>query len=513
MHGGNFQMDMHPSNLPLRKEHLLHEVHPVTRLAFSIPLPTLRRSYSIPMFFLLLIAACGLASADVSKPKPSACTLTDAEAAGLNGDAGTDVHAVSNYSKTVNDLLKAGKFKKLDCLADSVRSRKETFPGGMWKIHALYSGLAKPPLHATEEDWNRHLKLLRLWLSMRPRSITARIALAESYVNYGADARGTGLADTVSESGWKLFKERTAKAKQILEQASSLSTKCPEWYFAMQSVAFSQEWEPTARQALLEKAVKFEPAYYYYYRMYANSLLPKWGGEEGEVAKFLRKASDQIGGDAGDILYFRVAGNLVCGCPTDLQLKLSWPRIQKGFAAVEKQNGASLENWNLLSRMAVSFGDPAVAGDAFARIGDQWSEDIWQHSSVFESAKNWAKQMEPSVARNRSAEESAEANLHTPEGQRFNAAFADQIHAWMQPCAEDLAGADLGYFELLIKVGKEGTIDEITGGGNSPFMSCLGHKITGFRTSKQTVFPPPPRPDYWVRYDFNSENSTSAALK
>jgi hypothetical protein len=163
--------------------------------------------------------------------------------------------------------------------------------------------------------------------------------------------------------------------------------------------------------------------------------------------------------------------------------------------------------------MAESFRDAAVAGNAFARIGDQWSADIWQNSSDFESAKSWAKQMAWLLAQKRPAEESAETNLHTPEGQRYNAAFAEKIHTWMQPCVEELAGSDLGNFELLIKVGKEGTIEDITGGGNSPLMSCLGHKINDFRLSKQVVLPPPPQPDYWVRFDLNPESSTSATLK
>jgi hypothetical protein len=117
------------------------------------------------------------------------------------------------------------------------------------------------------------------------------------------------------------------------------------------------------------------------------------------------------------------------------------------------------------------------------------------------------------IARKRPAEESAEANLRTPDGQRYNAAFAEKIHTWMQPCLDGAAGSDLGSFELLIKVGKEGTIEEITGGGNSPLMSCLGHKINDFRLSKQAVFPPPPQPDYWVRLDFNQADAASAALK
>ena len=490
----------------------LYEANPVTCSAFSISLPTPRRFHSIPVFFLLLMAICGFANADVPKAKPSGCALTDTEVAGLNGDASTDIHAISNYSKTMYALLKAGKSEQLDCLADSARSRKETFPGGIWKIHAFYLDLVRPPLHPTEEDWAAHIDLVKRWVSERPESITARIALAESYTNYGADARGTGFADTVSESGWRLLGERTAKAKQILDEASTLSTRDPEWYAAMQIIALGS-WEPGVRRALFEQAVEFEPAYYYYYRSYAYSILPKWGGEEGETEKFLQTAADRIGGDAGDILYFRVAGTLVCGCQNDQELKLSWPRIQKGFDAVEKRNGPSVANWNLFAHLAQSFDDAFVADKMFTKIGDQWSDDYWRNSSDFDSAKQWAKQMAPISAKRRAAEESAEANLHTPAGQRYKTTFDENIHTWMQPCVEASAGSRLGHFELLIKVGKEGDIEDINGTGVSPLMQCLGHKLHDFQQSKQAVFPPPPQPDYWFRLDFNSESSTSAALK
>ncbi len=342
----------------------------------------------------------------------------------MNVDASVDVQALPDYEKTIYGLLQAGKFEQLDCLADSVRARKETFPGGMWKIHIIYGGLEKPPLHATQEDWDTHMQLLQTWVSASPESITARIALAESYINYGWDARGSGFSDTVSDSGWKLFTERTAKAKQTLEEASALPAKCPEWYVAMQNVALAQGWELDARQALLDKAVKFEPAYYYYYRLYANSIQTKWGGEEGEVAKFLQKTADQIGGEAGDILYFRAAATMVCGCQSDQGLNLSWPRIQKGFAAVEKRNGPSLENWNSMAHMAQSFSDGMVAFKLFERIGDQWSETVWRTYPEFESAKRWANHMGPFIARKQAAEDSAEANLQTLEGKNYSAAFA-----------------------------------------------------------------------------------------
>jgi hypothetical protein len=52
------------------------------------------------------------------------------------------------------------------------------------------------------------------------------VALALAYLDYASDARGTGYANTVSETGWKLFSERTAEARRILKEASKLAGKC-----------------------------------------------------------------------------------------------------------------------------------------------------------------------------------------------------------------------------------------------------------------------------------------------
>jgi len=508
---GNFDRGADTASLLLRK-HLPNEANPVTCPALATPLRESRCSLRLPLFFLLLIATCGLANAGTPKEKPLPCGLTDAEAASLNGDTSTDIHAVSNYSNTMYGLLQAGKFEQLDCLADSARSHKETFSGGLWKIHAVYSGLASPRLHPTQEDWTRHIESLQRWLAARPESITARVALAECYVGYGWDARGNGLGDSVSESGWKLLAERAAKARQLLEQ-SAPANKDPEWFVAMQDVALAQGWEPDARQALLDQGVKFEPAYYYYYRSYAYSILPKWGGEDGEVATFLQKAADHIGGDAGDMMYFRVATTLLCACQSDQELNLSWRRIQKGFAAVENQNGPSLANWNNLAHLAQSFGDAYVADKMFAKIGDQWSEDVWKAESSFESSKEWAKHMAPMMARQRIAEEPAEANLQTPEGQRYKSAMEEKIHTLLQVCSAESAANAPGTYELLIKVGKAGTVDDVMGLGFSPAAFCLHNKLAEFRQAKQVVFPPPPQPDYWVRFDVVSENAAAAALK
>ena len=81
-----------------------------------------------------------------------------------------------------------------------------------------------------------------------PSRSLRRVALAEAYVNYGWEARGYGYGDTVSKDGWSLFDKRAKRAKEILERASKLPTKCPEWYVAMQGVALAQNWSKDAKR-------------------------------------------------------------------------------------------------------------------------------------------------------------------------------------------------------------------------------------------------------------------------
>jgi len=82
--------------------------------------------------------------------------LANQEAAGLNGDFSTDVHAAVNYKSTIARLLKEQKFQELDYLADRARSGKrkisrrelETRQSGVF----LESG-APPSLPCIELEW------------------------------------------------------------------------------------------------------------------------------------------------------------------------------------------------------------------------------------------------------------------------------------------------------------------------------------------------------------------------
>src|ERR1041385_8348930 len=101
------------------------------------------------------------------------------------GDLSVDIHALGNFTDGVARIRKEEKFEELDCLADHARAGKERLPGGLWRIQQMYEGLRQPvpySVHATQEDWTHLLQRLQKWVRMRPKSITARVALALAYL-------------------------------------------------------------------------------------------------------------------------------------------------------------------------------------------------------------------------------------------------------------------------------------------------------------------------------------------
>lgn len=449
--------------------------------------------------FSIMSSRAALATDANGSAEARPCGFSDAEF-----DPVTDVKALDEYEDAIAQLLKQEKFSELDCVADKARAGKSRFSGGAWKLVEIYAGLEKPrPGHATEEDWHQHFVLLDQWQTSNSKSITARIALAWSYIDYGWDARGEGYSDSVSESGWKLLADRMQKSRSTLEEASSLPTKDPEWYLAMLNVAQGQSWSVEEETALFQQAVKFEPQFQSYYRVHAVLLLPKWSGQEGDAARFAEQAANKVGGDDGDILYFQIATKIVCACQDPDGTYFSWPRLQKGFAALEKKYGPSLMNVNYFGMMAVNFNDWVVAEPAFQRIGDNWSEEVWITQQWFTSNRETAARVATAQSRSRAIQQEAESNVHAPEWEGYRKGFEEKFAALEQSCLvspknEAEAQDDATAFDFYVNIGKEGSADDAWGTHPTPAMQCLMRALYDSHIRSEKPFPAPPKAPYWV---------------
>jgi hypothetical protein len=155
----------------------------------------------------------------------------------------------------------------------------------------------------------------------------------------------------------------------------------------METVALAQGWDRDATETLVPDASNVEPGYFYIYNQYANYLLPKWYGQHGDSEDFLKSSSDRVGGPEDDFIYFQIARDLNC-CRAQQQMPdLSWDRIKRGFAALEKLYGSTNQQLNAFAFMAVRQGDSETAQQLFTRIGDNSDEVVWGSKDKIERSK------------------------------------------------------------------------------------------------------------------------------
>lgn len=226
----------------------------------------------------------------------------------ISGEKIRNDQPFADFEREILNDFQSDNFDAIDRKADKARREKERFTGGYWKLRIMYGPLFNiyTDGYETEEMWTTHLEKLKRWKQKSPQSITARIALAESYTNYGWFARGSGFSNTVADEDSRKLHERLDLAYNELTDAGKLSDKCPEWYEAMLFLAMAEGWDAEDYDKLLEAAIRFEPDYYYYYYSAAENSLPRWGGSKGDMEKFAIRI-EKVNSKEKDILYYLYA--------------------------------------------------------------------------------------------------------------------------------------------------------------------------------------------------------------
>ena len=322
----------------------------------------------------------------VAAARPLAAAEPIAPAGDLDSQDLSDTD-LRDFRVSLLGLFNSGRYADLDTLAQQLQQQRSRFKGGTWRLHVLFGTLSSPgSATATDAAWKTQIAKLELWAQSSPASPTPRIALAQTYLRFAWKARGHGYANTVTSEGWALFRERVQSARTTLEQSAAVADNSPHWYLEMQGVALDQQWDRAAFDALAERALAHEPGYYYFAVSESNYLLPKWYGKSGDTEQYAAEVADRIGGDEGDAVYFQIAAAINC-CKRTQAPALSWPRVQRGFAASESLYGSTNHQRNVMAFLAVRSGDSATAQQMFARIGNDWSKSVWKSKAAFDTAR------------------------------------------------------------------------------------------------------------------------------
>ncbi|MBX9725315.1 MAG: DUF4034 domain-containing protein, partial [Candidatus Obscuribacterales bacterium] len=157
-------------------------------------------------------------------------------------------------------LLRKKKFKELEEIAGKLRTQKSSNTEGYWKLDHFYTSL-QTARSSSDRAYVDNIELLKEWLKEIPDSATARGILAQLYIDYAWQARGSGYANTVTDEAWKLFRERIELARATLDADPKIKEKCPYSLSVYGTISMAQGWESQDHEKLLKECHKLWPTY------------------------------------------------------------------------------------------------------------------------------------------------------------------------------------------------------------------------------------------------------------
>jgi Domain of unknown function (DUF4034) len=318
------------------------------------------------------------------------------ESSGQTPAASSKIERVRDWKvlqDTVHQLVTEEKFAELESLHKKLLGGEEKCAEGRYKIEFFYEPLEGSRIGANDKAGTQTwFDKIEAWKKVYPNSSLPLIAEAATWVNQAWVARGNGYSQEVSEDGWKMYRERIAKAKDLLTDAKR---KAPPgrlpygWYQVMQSVALGQGWKLDRYDTLFEEAVTVYPDYVGSYFKKAHYLLPRWFGDDGDLEAFAEK----VRAEGNPEFYTRIIwsqqsyykdGNVFNSS------HVRWDWMREGFEEMMKKYPES--EWNLSSycRFACQAGDKATAHRLFVELKGLYWKAIWPSEKAYMDYFAWA---------------------------------------------------------------------------------------------------------------------------
>jgi hypothetical protein len=239
------------------------------------------------------------------------------------------------YSMLVN-----GEFQRLDTEAQTAREKSLVLDDGQPRLAALYAGISGCLTSGCQntlakEDWEKRLARLKEWVKTNPDSITASVALATYYLEYGWVVRGQGYRDSVHEEAWPVFNENANKSKTELMALGARVKNDPGWYTSLLRVARSQGWPLREFDDVYNEAVKRFPGYLPLYFEKAQYLAPRWHGSKEEFKKYVEDVTKETDPILGKTLYARLNW-LIYTNDMFSTGQANWSEMKSGFERIVK---------------------------------------------------------------------------------------------------------------------------------------------------------------------------------
>lgn len=306
--------------------------------------------------------------------------------------AGTE-DEYQDFGNRIGDELRARHFAALDREADGYRRDKSRMSDGRWKLAMFHRAVAQalPDILGSPRRKEEFETDLTEFAKSHPESSSAPLLLAQVAEAAGWEARGDGLANTVTPKGWHDFGRAMDGAAAILDHQRARLAGNPEWYALRMEVAIYRSEPQAAIRALFDEGVRREPAYLPLYQTMQLNLLPQWNGSNRKLMDFVTEAGHNSPAAASEGLYARLVWNASTSyVRIELDPRLDWPAMRKGMDAVVARYPAE-RNVQKFFFMACRHSDKEEARKLLAGIHEAPSREILDNNvPIFKLCQDWA---------------------------------------------------------------------------------------------------------------------------
>jgi len=189
-------------------------------------------------------------------------------------------------------------WQQIESLMQKLRGERATRPQALNELHSWYNYLTQPAFTGSS-DFAEHFAKMSAWRDELPDSPTCLAVLAHIQIHSAWEARGIGVATTVTEEGWEKFRERLAIARPLVREAIERGAPDGHAYELMVVMAKAEGWTPEQTREIVDAGRKVDPTFGPLYSAMAEYLLPRWHGEPGDITKFAAEVVQLVPGDDG----------------------------------------------------------------------------------------------------------------------------------------------------------------------------------------------------------------------
>lgn len=213
-------------------------------------------------------------------------------------------------TRIVNTLLGQPTFKPFRFECDrQIKSLVTELKAGSWSgVQATFKSASPPEREFLaagifEHSFSDGLSTFDEWIQKESRNALALAIAGSEYMRRASQARGNGMAETVTDAGWKGWNHWSAKAREVLNRSMQVR---PNSIAASQLMwaSLSQRITDEQADAIFAAAMSENPENTHLHWAALTRRLQKWGGSHASARAFACSVSHQA--KPGSPLHFLV---------------------------------------------------------------------------------------------------------------------------------------------------------------------------------------------------------------